>query len=240
MENGSVNLPFEDRFEAGRLLGNALGPYASRTDVLMLALPRGGVPVAFAAAEVIDVPLDLMLVRKLGVPGRTELAMGAIATGGTRLVNQEVVSLLDISADVIDRVAEREELELARREATYRGGLPGPEVGGRCVILVDDGLATGATMRAAVAALRQKPVSEIVVAVPVASLDALRLLRDEVDGIVCLAAPARFYAVGQWYRDFTQVTDEEVRGLLERARRRMGEQDVTNVDCRTSDQKTCN
>ena len=218
MGSSPITLPFKDRIEAGRILGEALESYAGRSDVLVLALPRGGVPIGFDVAKAIDAPLDLMLVRKLGVPGRSELAMGAIATGGTTVLNPDVVSLLNISDDVIEQVVTREKLELRRRDNAYRGDLPEPELRGRCIILVDDGVATGATMRAAIEGLRQKALSGIVVAVPVGASDTLKLLGNAADEVICLATPVRFYAIGQWYSNFAQVTDDEVRDLLARSR----------------------
>jgi predicted phosphoribosyltransferase len=176
------------------------------------------VPVAFEVAEALDAPLDVFLVRKLGLPGQEELAMGAIASGGVRVLNDYVVQALQIPKEVIDAIAAREQDELERRERAYRGNRPPPDVRGRTVILVDDGLATGATMRAAVAALRQERAGRIVVAVPVASPDVCAELGREVDEIVCLETPEPFYAVGYWYQDFSPTTDEEVRDLLERAR----------------------
>lgn len=217
MPHTQIDLPFSDRSEAGRLLGEALEAYIGRTDTLVLALPRGGVPVAFEVAEAIGAPLDLMLVRKLGAPGQEELAMGAIATGGIRVLNPEIVRGLHISDQTIDAVANREEQELRRRDKAYRGDRPPPELRDRCIVLVDDGLATGATMRAAVAALRQNGSSRIVVAVPVAPTDTVTTLRKETDEVVCLAMPEPYYAIGLWYRNFAQVTDQEVRDLLTRA-----------------------
>ncbi|MCZ7573896.1 MAG: phosphoribosyltransferase [Ardenticatenaceae bacterium] len=209
--------PFRDRFEAGRVLATELAEYANRPDVLVLALPRGGVPVAFEVAGELNVPLDVFLVRKLGVPGHEELAMGAIASGGTRVLNREVVRALNVPPNVIDRVGAAEQGELERRERLYRGDSPRPDVSGRIVILVDDGLATGATMRAAVAALRKQNPARIVVAVPTAAPETCNEFRDEVDEIICAITPEPFYAVGLWYEDFSQTTDEEVRDLLERA-----------------------
>jgi putative phosphoribosyl transferase len=211
---------FEDRAEAGRVLAAELESYANRPDVLVLALPRGGVPVAYEVARALNAPLDVFLVRKLGVPGHEELAMGAVATGGIRVLNAGVVAALAISATLIDSVSAAEQHELARREAAYRGARPAPDVRDRTVILVDDGLATGTTMRAAVAALRQ-PASggpkEIVVAVPTASPVTRDEIGEEVDKIVCAMTPEPFFAVGLWYEDFSQTTDDEVRDLLDRA-----------------------
>src|SRR5262245_59207705 len=210
---------FRNRADAGRLLADKLAAYAGRPDVLVLALPRGGVPVAFEAARVLGAPLDVFVVRKLGVPGQEELAMGAIATGGVRVVNPDVVDALRIPTAVIDRVAEEEGRELERRQRAYRGERPEPEVRGRTVILVDDGLATGSTMRAAVAALRAQGPARVVVAVPVGAQSTCEELGREVDEIVCLAMPEPFLAVGRFYEDFSQTTDQEVHDLLAAARR---------------------
>ncbi|MCX8049399.1 MAG: phosphoribosyltransferase [Methylohalobius sp.] len=210
-------LPFADRTEAGQRLAEALSRYAGRRDLLVLALPRGGVPVAFEVAERLGAELDVIVVRKLGVPYQEELAMGAIASGGAKVLNQDVIASIGLSEDEIETVAQREAQELARRERIFRGERPFPQVKGRTVILVDDGLATGATMRAAVAALRQLEPSAIVVAVPVAPPDTAARLRAEVDDLVCLATPEAFYAVGQWYVDFSQLSDEDVRDLLAKA-----------------------
>jgi putative phosphoribosyl transferase len=211
------DVPFRDRPQAGRLLSRKLRAYADRTDVLVLGLPRGGVPVAFEVAKALRAPLDVFLVRKLGVPGQEELAMGAIAAGGVRVVNDDVVRAMNISARTIDSVAAKEARELVRREHLYRGGQPSPDVAGRTVILVDDGLATGSTMRAAVAALRQMKPRRIVVAVPLAAVQTYEEFRAEVDEIVCFSTPEPFFSVGFWYEDFSQTTDEEIRDLLERA-----------------------
>ncbi|MDP8922454.1 MAG: phosphoribosyltransferase [Chloroflexota bacterium] len=211
-----MDRPFSDRHEAGRVLATRLRAYAGRTDVLVLALPRGGVPVADEVARELGAPLDVFLVRKLGVPGHEELAMGAIASGGVRVLNEEVVRALAIPASLIDEVAEREARELARREREYRDDRPTPDVQGRTIILVDDGLATGSTMRAAVAAVRQRGPSRIVVAVPVAAEQTCHELRAEVDDVICAVTPERFLAVGVWYQDFSPTTDDEVRDLLGR------------------------
>jgi predicted phosphoribosyltransferase len=210
---------FRNRLEAGRLLAAKLTAYANRPDVIVLALPRGGVPVAYEVARALDAPLDVFLVRKLGVPGREEYALGAIATGGVRVINQDVVQALHIPQHLIDAIATREQQELQRRERAYRGDRPPPDVRGRTVILVDDGLATGATMLAAVRALRQEGAGRIVVAVPIASPETCDLLSKEVDDIVCAVTPEPFYAVGLWYEDFSQTTDDEVRELLARGTR---------------------
>ena len=208
---------FTDRTEAGQRLARALHTYSGRDDLLVLALPRGGVPVAFEVARALGAPLDLLLVRKLGVPGQEELAMGAIASGGIQVLNREVIAATGIGAAEIQAAATRERGELERRATAYRGTRPPPEIAGRCVILIDDGLATGATMRAAVAALRPQQPAELVVAVPVAPRDTLARLRAEADAVVCLEAPQDFYAIGAWYRDFGQLDDDQVRALLARA-----------------------
>src|SRR5947207_2663605 len=211
---------FRDRIDAGRKLAEKLASYRNQAGVIVLALPRGGVPVGFEVAQALGAPLDVFLVRKLGVPGHEELAMGAIATGGVRVMNDQVLQILPITSQIVDRVAAEEQRELERRERLYRDSRSAPDVRGRTVILVDDGLATGSTMRAAVTALRQLGPTRIVVAVPVASPETCDELRAEVDEVVCAVTPEPFYAVGLWYRDFSQTTDEEVRALLERARRR--------------------
>jgi len=208
---------YRDRTDAGEVLAGRLRKFAGRTDVLVLALPRGGLPVAFEVARALRVPLDVFLVRKLGVPGHEELAMGALASGGVRIVNPGVVREFDISDDVIDQVAQDEAEELRRRERAYRGDRPAPQVRGRTIILIDDGLATGSTMRAAVAALRQQGPARIVVAVPVGAPETCADFEEEADEVVCSVMPEPFYAVGLWYRDFSQTTDEEVREFLERA-----------------------
>jgi len=208
---------FRDRIDAGRQLAARLTKYANRPDVLVLALPRGGVPVAFEVARKLNVPMDIFLVRKLGVPAQEELAMGAIATGGVRVINEDVVRFLGIPDQIIDAVAAAELRELARRERAYRDNLPALPVQGRVVILIDDGLATGSTMRAAAAALRQQNPARIVVAVPVSAPETCEQLRAEMDEVVCAATPEPFRGVGMWYEDFSQTTDEEVRALLERA-----------------------
>jgi predicted phosphoribosyltransferase len=194
-----------------------LTPYADRSDVLVLALPRGGVPVAFEVARALHVPLDVFLVRKLGVPGHEELAMGAIASGGVRVLNDDVVRALRIPEDVVDLVAADEERELERRERSYRGDSPAPVIRGRTVILIDDGLATGSTMRAAIAALRQQAPARVVVAVPVGAPETCAEFQDEADEAICAEMPDPFYAVGVWYQNFSQTTDDEVRDLLRRA-----------------------
>jgi putative phosphoribosyl transferase len=209
--------PFRDRREAGRELARDLDDYAGRPDVLVLALPRGGVPVAYEVARALGAPLDVFLVRKLGMPGHEELAMGALATGGVRLLNREVVRRLRIPLEVIDHVTAIEHAELRRRERAYRGDRRAPDVRGKTAIVIDDGLATGASMRAAVAALRRARPARIVVAVPVAARETCAQLRREVDEVVCARTPEPFFAVGEWYDDFSQTSDEEVRDLLERS-----------------------
>jgi putative phosphoribosyl transferase len=210
---------FRNRSEAGRWLAERLQAYAHRADVMVLALPRGGVPVGFELARALGAPLDVFLVRKLGLPGQEELAMGAIASGGVRVLNDDVVRALAVPPSVIDSVARREEQELKRREQAYRGSQPPPDVRGKVVILVDDGLATGSTMRAAVQAVKQLQPARVVVAVPVAAASTRDEIGDEVDEIVCDIPPEPFLAVGRWYEDFSQTTDDEVRDLLERAAR---------------------
>jgi putative phosphoribosyl transferase len=207
---------FRDRADAGRRLASELVAYRDRPDVLVLALPRGGVPVGYEVARALGVPLDVFVVRKLGVPDQPELAMGAIASGGVRVLNPEIVRGLRIPDSVIDAVAGREEQELARRERAYRGDRPPLDVRGRTVILIDDGLATGATMRAAALALRQRGPARIVVAVPTAAEETCRALRGEVDEVVCGETPEPFVAVGHWYDDFSQTSDDDVRALLAR------------------------
>jgi predicted phosphoribosyltransferase len=205
---------FQDRREAGRVLAERLREFAQDRNVLVLALPRGGVPVAYEIAHDLGLPLDVFIVRKLGVPGYEELAMGAIATGGVRVLNEEVVQRLGISDRQIDQAAAREQQEIERRELEYRGDLPPINVRGKKIILVDDGLATGATMRAAVQALHQAGAARITVAVPVGSSEAVQRIRRDADEIICPMQPEDFQAVGQWYEDFSQTSDEEVRELL--------------------------
>lgn len=209
---------FRDRSVAGRLLAGMLKSYAARPDVVVLALPRGGVPVAFEVARALDAPLDVFLVRKLGLPGQEELAMGAIATGGALVLNKGVVAASGVSLETIARVAALEQRELERRERLYRGTRPPAIVEGRTVILVDDGLATGATMRVAVKALKSRRPEQIVVAVPVAARQTCDEFRRSGDALcVCVVTPEPFDGVGRWYTDFSQTTDEEVRALLARA-----------------------
>jgi putative phosphoribosyl transferase len=205
---------FRDRFHAGRRLAAVLQPYAGRPGLLVLALPRGGVPVGYEVARALNAPLDVMLVRKLGVPGHEELAMGAIASGGIRILSCDVVRAFGIREDVVATIAANEEAELDRQERAYRDHRPPPEVKGRTVILVDDGLATGSTMRAAAAALRTRHPERLVVAVPVAPPETCASLQSEVDDVICARAPEPFFAVGNWYDDFSQISDDEVRQLL--------------------------
>ena len=210
---------FHDRKEAGRILAERLAAYKNRHDVVILALPRGGVPVAYEVARELNAPLDVFVVRKLGVPGQEELAMGAIASGGVRVINEDVAQMLRIPEEMIDEVATKEIEELERRERLYRGDRPGLDARGRVAILIDDGLATGSTMRAAAAAVRGQQPMRIVVAAPVAAASTCAELRNEVDEVVCAETPEPFYAISLWYRDFTQTTDDEVRELLARGAR---------------------
>jgi predicted phosphoribosyltransferase len=209
---------FQDRRHAGQLLAEKLRGYVGRPDVVVLALPRGGVPVGLEVARALHAPLDVFLVRKLGLPGHEELAMGAIASGGVRVLG-DIVQSLNIPAEVIEAVTAKEEKELKRRERMYRDDRPAPDVHGRTVILVDDGLATGATMHAAVAALRRQGPAEVIVAVPVGSPDTCADFQGEADKVVCARTPDPFYAVGLWYDDFSQTTDQEVHDLLAQAAR---------------------
>jgi len=208
---------FRDRHDAGRRLAAKLTPYAGREDVLVLALPRGGVPVAAEVARVLGAPLDVFLVRKLGVPGHEELAMGAIAGGGVRVVNDDVVRRLGIPDWAVDRAAATEFRELERRGRAYRDDRPPLDVRGKTVVLVDDGLATGATMRAAVLAVRRLDPARVVVAVPVGAPETCHEFSDVADEVVCATEPEPFLAVGHWYADFRQTTDDEVRRLLSEA-----------------------
>lgn len=218
MQRTLINVKrFQDRADAGRQLAERLSRYANRPDVLVLGLPRGGVPVAYEVAQALSAPLDALLVRKLGVPGHEELAMGAVAIGGVRVLNDDVVSELGIPDEVIDAVAAAEGRVLERRNKLYRGGKNTPEVRGRTVILVDDGLATGTTMRAAVAALRPQGPARIVVTVPTAAPESCEQLKPDVDELVCVMTPDPFFAIGLWYEDFSPTSDETVCSLLERA-----------------------
>jgi putative phosphoribosyl transferase len=212
---------FRDRRDAGRKLAQELSAYAGRSDVIVLALPRGGVPVAYEVALALNTPMDIFIVRKLGLPGREELAIGAIASGGVRVLNEDIIRELNIHQEAVDIIAQRELWELQRRERLYRGDRPAPEVQDHTVILIDDGLATGASMRAAVAGLRTQHPARIVVAVPTAAPETCEAFRPEVDEIVCATTPEPFYGVSRWYEDFSQTTDEEVRALLEKAARQL-------------------
>jgi putative phosphoribosyl transferase len=205
---------FVDRTEAGQILATKLKAYAKRTDTIVLGLPRGGIPVAFEVARALHLPLDICLVRKLGVPGHKELAMGAIASDGVRVLNYDVISQLGISSKTIDEVAAKELRELQRRDRLYRGDRPSPNLKDSTVILVDDGIATGASIRAAIAVIQEEQPQSIIVAIPVAPSSTCDELRDEVDKVICLMTPEPFYSVGLWYDYFTQTTDEEVHKLL--------------------------
>lgn len=209
---------FQDRHDAGRRLAVELHAYANRPDVIVLALPRGGVPVGFEVATALGAPLDVFVVRKLGLPWEEEVAMGAIASGGVRVLDSDLIRAARVSEAEVERVTAIERAELARRERKYRGERPFPDLSGKTVILVDDGLATGSTMRAGVAALRQEGPSRVVVAVPVAAPATCNALREIADEIVCAMTPEPFRAVGYWYHDFSQTSDEEVQELLDRAR----------------------
>lgn len=211
---------YRNRYEAGRVLAETLRDYSAHPDVLVLALPRGGVPVAYEVAQALGAPLDVFVVRKLGVPGREELAMGAVASGGIRVLNHAVVSRLRAPQSTIDAVTQREIAELRRQEAAFRAGGPCPEIEDRTVILVDDGLATGSTMRAAVEALRQHHPRRIVVAVPVGAADTCDQFSEWADDVVCAARPDDFVAVGAYYADFSQTTDDEAQWLLQQAAQR--------------------
>jgi len=206
---------FKDRSDAGKRLGNAMARFKGRSDLLILALPRGGVPVAYEVAKNLDAPLDVFIVRKLGVPGHEELAMGAVASGGLRVLNQDVITKLGIPTEQIERVCIKEEREIARRSAVYRGGKQTVEIKGKYIILVDDGLATGSTMLAAIRTLRRQDPKGIAVAVPVSPHSACAKVSTESNEVICLHTPEPFVGVGMWYEDFSQTTDDEVRDLLE-------------------------
>lgn len=210
-----MNLPLPDRTAAGRALAEALRDYANQADLLVLALPRGGVPVAFQVAQALDAELDVLLVRKLGTPGDTELAMGAIASGGARVLNDAVITAYGVSDEELEQVTAREQRELQRRERAFRGQRPLPRIAGRPVILVDDGVATGSTMFAALKALARQAPRHVAVAVPVAPAETVAALEQRADAVVCLAMPHPFMGVGRWYANFQQTSDDEVRGLLE-------------------------
>jgi putative phosphoribosyl transferase len=208
------NHRFKNRTEAGKLLAQGLGAYAHRADVVVLALPRGGVPVAFAVASALGAELDLLIVRKLGMPGHEEYAIGAVGSGGVRVLQPGVPGLLGVTREQVDAITAREIAEFARRDRLYRGARPPPQLNARTVILVDDGIATGATMQAAVQLARKQGAGRIVVAVPVAPPDTAEAMADQVDELVCLEQPMFFRAVSQWYREFDQTSDEEVQDLL--------------------------
>jgi putative phosphoribosyl transferase len=208
---------YADRVEAGRELAAGLREYTGRDDVVVLALPRGGIPVAFEVARELGAPLDVILVRKLGLPEQPELAMGAIASGGVRILNEDVVRATAVSRETIEEVAAREGEELARRERLYRGERPPPAIEGKVAILVDDGLATGSTMLAAIRALRRQRPARIVAAAPIAPPETCEELRGEADDVVCARTPEPFLAIGAWYERFPQVSDDEIRNLLARA-----------------------
>lgn len=210
-----AELFFADRSEAGRLLGKKLGVYADRKDVIVLALPRGGVPVGYEVAQALHAPLDVLLVRKLGVPGHEELAMGAVASGEMKVLNTQVLRALKISDFVVQLVAQKARRELRRREQLYRGSRTFPDVKDKVVIVVDDRIATGSTMVAAISALRSRGAARIVIAVPVAGSSAVEELGSEADEVVCLMQPERFYGVGEWYADFAQISDDDVRHWLQ-------------------------
>ncbi len=212
---------FHNRRDAGKKLAEKLTHYAGRPDVLVLALPRGGVPVAYEVCRRLNVPMDIFIVRKLGLPGREELAIGAIATGEVRVLNEDVIRMLNIPEEVIRFVSRKELEELKRREQSYRGDRPRPDVRDRTVILIDDGLATGASMRAAVKGLRAQHPARIVIAVPAAAAEICEAFRHEVDEIVCAMTPEPFQGVGRWYEDFSQTTDDEVQALLEESKQQL-------------------
>jgi predicted phosphoribosyltransferase len=212
---------FKDRRDAGRKLAQKLKDYPGRKDVIVLALPRGGVPVAYEAAKALNVPMDIFIVRKLGWPGHEEMAIGAIASGGVRVLNQDIVQYLNIPEALIDAVAQRELRELERREHAYRGDRPPLNVKDRTVIIVDDGLATGASMRAAIEGVRAHHPARMVIAVPTAAPETCESLKHEVDEVICATTPEPFYGVSRWYEDFSQTTDEEVRTLLQEANRQL-------------------
>ncbi len=212
-----MTIRFTNRVEAGRMLARRLIEYANRTDVIVLALPRGGVPIAYEVVKQLQIPLDIFLVRKLGVPWQEELAMGAIASGGVRILNEDLFRVLQLPASVIEEVTMKERQELARRERLYRGDKPFPNLKGRAVIVIDDGIATGSSMRAAVVALRQHQPERIIVATPVGAISTCNNLGKIANEVICLLTPEPLNSIGEWYEDFEQVTDNEVRDLLEQA-----------------------
>lgn len=211
---------YEDRYRAGKILARELQGYVNQSDTLVLALPRGGVPVAYEVALALSLPLDVFMVRKLGVPGHEELAMGAISTGGYRVFNQDIIESLGISKSTIEAAIAEQQQELQRRERVYRGSHPVPEIKGKTIILVDDGIATGATIRVALKALQHQNPTKLIVAVPVASPNTCDELAEMADEVICPLQPEDLRAVGVWYRDFSQTTDKEVIDLLEKANRR--------------------
>ncbi len=217
MGKAQIEVPIADRVAAGRALARLLEGYRGRRDAIVLALPRGGVPVAWEIARELDLPLDLLLVRKLGMPGHEEYAMGAIASGGVRVLNEEALRGGRVDAQALERVTSRERAELARRDRLYRGERAVPELRDRQVLLVDDGLATGSTMHAAVQAVRQQAPARVVLVAPVASREALALLRPLVDELVCPLVPDWLSSIGEWYREFGQTSDGEVQALLRQA-----------------------
>jgi putative phosphoribosyl transferase len=223
---------FQNRAEAGQQLASHLEKYANRDDVIVLAVPRGGVPIAFEVARALNLPLDIFVLRKLGVPGHEEFAFGAIGSGGVRVLDGQVVQSLGLSNMVIDLITRAERAELARREQIYRGRRPPLNVRGKIVILVDDGIATGASLTAGVHAVRQMQPAAIVIAAPVAPRSTVKRLRHEVDDVVCVETPERFYGVGRFYHDFSQVSDEEVNALLDSAYRQRGEQQYHDVEAK--------
>lgn len=214
---GEYGMNYVDRNQAGRVLADSLKDYANKPDVIVLALPRGGVPVAYEVTKKLSLPLDIFIVRKLGVPGHEEFAMGAIASGGVAVFNEEVVKMLHIQKDAIATVQKSEQEELSRRELVYRGKRPVPEISKKTVILVDDGIATGYTMRAAIAALKQKKPAKIIVAVPVAPRSTCHEIAALVDKFICPMRPSNFHAVGLWYNNFSQTTDDDVMKLLQQS-----------------------
>lgn len=223
--SGQTPVVFGDRADAGRRLAKLLGQYANRDDVIVLAIPRGGVVVAYEAAQFLGVELDIFISRKLGAPGQEELAFGAISTGGVRVLDEAIIDALGISKSKIERITGQAQTELDRRERVYRGSRAKLKLEGRTVILIDDGIATGSSMLAAVDALRQLKPARIVVAAPVAPMKACEELKSKVDEVVCVHAPESFYAIGQFYEDFSQIEDEEVTDLLRRAQERAGRED---------------
>ena len=205
---------FANRAEGGKMLAEALSDYSGRSGILILALPRGGVPVAYEVAKSLSAPMDLWLVRKLGVPGQEELALGALAGKSICVLNDDIIDILNIDQSAIDAVTAREQVELERRNRLYRQGRPPPDIREKIIIIIDDGLATGATMRAAIASLRQAGATRIIAAVPVGAVSTCRKIEQEADELVCLYTPEPFHGVGQWYSDFSQTSDEEVLALL--------------------------